>query len=105
MCPTQPACFIDQLLDRRGRRLHATLTLPLASPPHVRPPGCGHCKHLVPHYSKLGAAIAKDPKLRSRVLIAKVDADAHRSLGERFGVRGFPTIKWFPRGKAAAPEE
>jgi protein disulfide-isomerase A6 len=36
----------------------------------------------------------------------QVDADAHRELGERFGVRGFPTIKFFGRGKAVkAPEE
>ena len=31
-------------------------------------------------------------------MIAKVDADAHKSLGEKFGVKGFPTIKWFPKG-------
>lgn len=36
---------------------------------------------------------------------AQVDADAHRSLGEKFGVRGFPTLKWFPRGKPADPVE
>jgi protein disulfide-isomerase A6 len=36
----------------------------------------------------------------------QVDADAHRELGERFGVQGFPTIKWFARGKPVkAPEE
>ena len=34
----------------------------------------------------------------------------HRSpclpvAGEKFGVQGFPTLKWFPRGKASAPEE
>lgn len=31
--------------------------------------------------------------------IVQVDADAHRSLGDRFGVQGFPTIKFFGRGK------
>ena len=37
---------------------------------------------------------------------AQVDADAHGSLGEKFGVRGFPTIKFFGRGKStASPEE
>ena len=25
--------------------------------------------------------------------------------GEKFDVRGFPTLKWFPRGKPANPEE
>ncbi|KAL4435932.1 hypothetical protein ABPG77_000694 [Micractinium sp. CCAP 211/92] len=68
-------------------------------------PWCGHCKRLVPEYTKLGEKIASDPKLKNRVLIAKVDADAHRELGEKFGVRGFPTIKWFPRGKADKPED
>ncbi len=29
-----------------------------------------------------------------------MNADAHRSLGERFDVKGFPTIKYFPAGKA-----
>ena len=32
------------------------------------------------------------------MVIAKVDADAHRPLGEKFDVKGFPTIKWFPKG-------
>lgn len=35
----------------------------------------------MPEYSKLGEKIASDPKLKNRVLIAKVDADAHRELG------------------------
>jgi hypothetical protein len=29
------------------------------------------------------------------VIIAKVDADAHKALGGRFDVKGFPTLKWF----------
>jgi len=36
--------------------------------------------------------------IRDNVVIAKVDADAHRSLGEKFDVKGFPTLKWFPAG-------
>lgn len=32
------------------------------------------------------------------LIIANVDADAHRELGGRFGVRGYPTIKFFKRG-------
>jgi len=59
-------------------RLHRSLLLHCA-PCHAA--GCGHCKRLVPEYSKLGEKIAADPKLKNRVLIAKVDADAHRSLG------------------------
>ena len=37
-------------------------------------------------------------------MIAKVDADQHRDLGSRFGVKGFPTLKWFPKG-STTPED
>ncbi|KAG8631935.1 hypothetical protein KVT40_001075 [Elsinoe batatas] len=64
-------------------------------------PWCGHCKNLAPVYDELAAAFehAKD-----KVTIAKVDADAHRDLGQRFGVQGFPTLKWFD-GKSDKPTE
>ncbi|KZF26579.1 disulfide-isomerase tigA [Xylona heveae TC161] len=64
-------------------------------------PWCGHCKNLAPTYEKLAEAFtfAED-----KVTIAKVDADAHRSLGQRFGVQGFPTLKWFD-GKSDKPIE
>ncbi|TYZ57069.1 hypothetical protein PybrP1_012506 [[Pythium] brassicae (nom. inval.)] len=32
------------------------------------------------------------------VVVAKVDADAHKELGSNYGVSGFPTIKFFPKG-------
>lgn len=67
-------------------------------------PWCGHCKHLVPEYKTLGETVAKDGALSSRIVVAKVNADEHRSLGERYGVKGFPTIKYFPRGKPATLE-
>ena len=62
--------------------------------------GCGHCKRLAPAYEEVGAAFANSPD----VLVAKVDADADRALGGRFGVRGFPTLKFFPKG-STEPEE
>lgn len=68
-------------------------------------PWCGHCKHLTPEYKTLGETVLKDPRLKNSVVIAKVDADKHKSLGERFGVRGFPTLKWFPRGKPVSNPE
>ncbi|KAG0260649.1 hypothetical protein BG011_001712 [Mortierella polycephala] len=65
-------------------------------------PWCGHCKSLAPIYEELGQAFSgKD----DQVLIAKVDADAHRDLGSRFGIKGFPTIKWFPKGVKGDPED
>uniref|UniRef100_A0ABR4P325 protein disulfide-isomerase n=1 Tax=Phlyctema vagabunda TaxID=108571 RepID=A0ABR4P325_9HELO len=64
-------------------------------------PWCGHCKTLAPVYEQLAQdfAFAKD-----KVAIAKVDADSEKSLGKRFGVQGFPTIKFFD-GKSATPED
>jgi len=63
-------------------------------------PWCGHCKKLVPDYEKVAAAFAGD----SHVVVAKVDADAHKDVGSRFGVTGFPTIKWFGKENKDAPE-
>ncbi|PMD59016.1 disulfide isomerase [Hyaloscypha bicolor E] len=64
-------------------------------------PWCGHCKTLAPVYEQLAQdfAFAKD-----KVVIAKVDADSEKSLGKRFGVQGFPTIKYFD-GKSNKPED
>ena len=62
-------------------------------------PWCGHCKTLAPVYEELGLAFQN-----TDVQIAKVDADAERELGKRYGVQGFPTLKFFD-GKSAEPEE
>lgn len=64
-------------------------------------PWCGHCKKLAPIYEELAQNFdfAKD-----KVSIAKVDADAEKTLGKRFGVQGFPTLKWFD-GKSDKPED
>jgi protein disulfide-isomerase-like protein len=63
-------------------------------------PWCGHCKSLAPEYEMAAQALAK--LKTDRAIIASVDADAHRSLGTRFGVTGFPTLKWFPAGSLEA---
>ena len=59
----------------------------------------GHCKRLVPEYKVLGEKVLADPSLSSRVSVAKVNAESERALAEKFGVRGYPTIKYFPRGE------
>ncbi|KAI2784909.1 disulfide isomerase [Daldinia loculata] len=61
-------------------------------------PWCGHCKNLAPVYEELAQAFATNKDVQ----IAKVDADAERSLGQRYGVQGFPTLKWFD-GKSDKP--
>lgn len=62
-------------------------------------PWCGHCKTLAPIYEDLGLAFEG-----TGVQIAKVDADAERELGKRFGVQGFPTLKFFD-GVSEEPHE
>nr|XP_043624447.1 probable protein disulfide-isomerase A6 [Erigeron canadensis] len=57
-------------------------------------PWCGHCKKLAPEYEKLGASFKKSKS----VVIAKVDCDDHKSVCSKYGVSGYPTIQWFPKG-------
>lgn len=64
-------------------------------------PWCGHCKNLAPVYEELATSFAAAD---SKLVIAKVDADANKDLGKRFGVQGFPTLKWFD-GKSDTPED
>ncbi|KAK5746268.1 hypothetical protein LTR17_001003 [Elasticomyces elasticus] len=64
-------------------------------------PWCGHCKTLAPIYEELATNFES---LQDKVTIAKVDADAEKDLGRRFGVQGFPTLKWFD-GKSDTPED
>jgi len=61
-------------------------------------PWCGHCKTLAPIYEELAQHFAHSDKVQ----IAKIDADDHKNLGKRFGVQGFPTLKWFD-GKSDVP--
>ncbi|KAI0296562.1 hypothetical protein B0F90DRAFT_1745521 [Multifurca ochricompacta] len=58
---------------------------------------CGHCKAMVPEYSK--AALGLHPLIP----LFAVDCDENRSLCADQGVKGFPTVKLFPRGKEQAP--
>lgn len=62
-------------------------------------PWCGHCRNLAPVYEELGQAFASSA---DKVHISKVDVDSHKSLGKRFGIQGFPTLKWFD-GKSDTP--
>jgi len=65
-------------------------------------PWCGHCKNLAPVYEELAAAFAA---AGDKVTIANVDADHHKDLGQRFGVQGFPTLKWFDGKPGSEPED
>jgi protein disulfide-isomerase-like protein len=59
-------------------------------------PWCGHCKSLAPKYEKLAQVFAGD----SDVVIAKLDATEENEISTKYGITGFPTLKFFPAGSS-----
>jgi Thioredoxin len=57
---------------------------------------CTRVQQLAPEYAKAATALAGEPS----VSLAKVDATEEAALAERFGIEGYPTLKWFVNGTA-----
>ncbi|XP_024967970.1 probable protein disulfide-isomerase A6 [Cynara cardunculus var. scolymus] len=57
-------------------------------------PWCGHCKKLAPVFDILGTSVKKTKS----VLVGKVDCDENKELCTKYGISGYPSIKWFPEG-------
>ena len=64
-------------------------------------PWCGHCKKLEPQWKTANRLLdeAREDDAELGAQLAVVDAIAEKALADRFGVRGYPAIKWFSRGK------
>ncbi|KAJ8900815.1 hypothetical protein NDN08_000114 [Rhodosorus marinus] len=52
-------------------------------------PWCGHCKSLAPSWEKAAE------HLKGVVYFGGVNCDEHKDMAQKYGVRGFPTIKVF----------
>jgi len=55
-------------------------------------PWCGHCKTLAPHWQSAAT------ELKGKIKLGALDATVHSNMANKFGVRGFPTIKFFGAG-------
>ena len=56
-------------------------------------PTCVHCRAMTPYFTEY----AKDYK--GRVLFVRVDVSVNLFTGERYGVKGTPTFKFFCQGR------
>lgn len=59
-------------------------------------PWCGHCKAMKPDYTKAAAQLKEEGVAG---ILAAVDATKEHSLADKFGVTGFPSVKYFQNGK------
>jgi len=59
-------------------------------------PWCGHCKSMAASYAKLAEKMNNQ---EDGIPIAELDATEHGEVAEKYGVQGYPTLKFFIDGE------
>jgi len=62
----------------------------------VDAPWCGHCQKMAPEYASAAQHLAES---QLSIKLGKVEAVTENELAEKYGVRGYPTLKFFKNGK------
>lgn len=60
---------------------------------------CSHCKDMEPEYDALSDAL----KSEKDIDIVQIDVDIHKSIGKRYGITSYPTLKLFKAGEKENP--
>lgn len=55
--------------------------------------GVAIAKKLEPDYKKFAEVFQNEPD----VVVARVDADSEKKVASKYGISGYPTLKWFPK--------
>eukprot|EP01080_Neovahlkampfia_damariscottae_P001731 gene1731-500_t len=60
---------------------------------------CGYCKQLAPKYVELSTLVQS----MENIIIARIDGDKYKSMGEKYNIYGYPTLKWFGKSNKNSP--
>ena len=105
---TPPGGIATDILDLDGDTFDATVGKGKATLVLFYAPWCGHSRRLMREYAIVASTFhsgAQDgdssttPGARnSQLIVARVDTDKYTHFASRFGITGYPTIKFFPAG-------
>ena len=57
-------------------------------------PWCSDCQAFAPEYAKAAKILANEG---SPIVLAKVDCTVEKSLAKKYGIKSYPTLKFFKR--------
>uniref|UniRef100_A0A6G1SNG5 protein disulfide-isomerase n=1 Tax=Aceria tosichella TaxID=561515 RepID=A0A6G1SNG5_9ACAR len=65
-------------------------------------PWCPHCKDLKPRFEEASRHIRKEGI--KNVKLGAIDASEYQAFSQQYGIKGFPTLKYFPAGPKTASD-